>query len=216
MLFRSEEATTRVVKGDADFTVLPVNVASKLYSRDVDISLANVSTWGILYLVSLDEGVASWEDLKGSQLYVGARGSTPDVLTQYLLRQAGLKEGDVELIYSGSPEIAQMIINGLARHAVLPEPLVTQVLMKNQQARVIRDYFADWQLYEGEGVRLPQAGMVVRNDFTRLHPEAVVDFQRAYAEAMDWVVANPGEAATLVEANLQLPAPVFVDRKSVV
>lgn len=205
-----EEATTRVVKGEADFTVLPVNVAAKLYNLDVDISLANVSTWGILYLVSLDERIKNWEDLKGAQLYVGARGSTPDVLTQYLLRRAGLGEGDVELVYAGSPEIAQMMINGLARHAVLPEPMVTQVLLKNQQARVVRDYFADWQHFEDEGVRMPQAGMIVRNDFARLHPEAVAGFQRAYAEALNWVVANPGEAASLVEANLQVPAPVFI------
>ncbi|OPX89650.1 MAG: NMT1/THI5 like protein [Pelotomaculum sp. PtaB.Bin104] len=205
-----DEATARVLKGEADFSVLPVNVAAKLYNTGIDISLANVNTWGILYLVSVDDTVKEWQDLKGMELYVGTRGTTPDVLTQYLLRRNGLKEGEVKLTYLGSPEIAQMVINGLVKNAVLPEPLVTQVLMKNQRARVVRDFYADWQRFEGETSRLPQTGMVVRNGFARSYPDAVAGFHRAYASALDWTVANPDQAAPLVESNLKMPAPVFV------
>lgn len=204
-----DEATARVIKGEADFSVLPVNVAAKLYNSGIDISLANVNTWGILYLVSVDDKVEEWQDLKGMELYVGARGSTPDVLTQYLLRRNGLKEGEVKLTYLGSPEIAQMVINGLVKNAVLPEPLVTQVLMNNQQARVVRDFYTDWQRSEGE-TRLPQTGMVVSNGFVRSYPGAVTGFQKAYAGALDWTVAHPDQAAPLVETNLKMPAPVFV------
>lgn len=205
-----EEATARVVKGEADFTVLPVNVAAKLYNLDVDISLANVSTWGILYLVSVDPKVQEWEDLKGDELYVGAKGSTPDVLTQYLLHQNGLGVREVGLTYANSPEIAQMLINGLATSAVLPEPMVTQVLLKNQQARVVRDFYADWQQFEGAAAKLPQAGMIVDNRFARSYPGVVDTFHQAYAEALDFTVATPAAVAPLVEAGTQMPAPVFV------
>ncbi len=211
ILYKSvEEATTRIIKGEADFSVLPVNVAAKLYNKGVDISLANVSTWGILYLVSLESGVRDWPDLSGRELYVGARGSTPDVLSQYFLRQSGLKDGDVRLTYLDSPEIAQMMINGLVKNAVLPEPMATRALMNNKEARVIRNFNSDWQQYEGGSAGLPQAGMVVRNEFARTYPKAVSEFHRTYAGALDWTVANPGEAAPLVEANANIPAPVFV------
>ncbi|MGI5940742.1 MAG: ABC transporter substrate-binding protein, partial [Pelotomaculaceae bacterium] len=36
------------------------------------------------------------------------------------------------------------------------------------------------------------------------------EFHRAYAGALDWTVANPAEAAPLVEASASIPAPVFV------
>ena len=205
-----EEATARVIKGEADFTVLPVNVAAKLYNLDVDVSLANVSTWGILYLVSVDPQVQTWEDLKGGELYVGARGSTPDVLTQYLLHRSGVGAGEISLTYANSPEITQMLINGLASNAVLPEPMVTQVLLKNQQARVVRDFYADWQQFEGDAAKLPQAGMVVDNGFAQAYPGAVETFHRAYAEALDFTVANPAVVAPLVEAGTQMAAPVFI------
>ncbi|RYD05930.1 hypothetical protein N752_06710 [Desulforamulus aquiferis] len=50
----------------------------------MDISLANVSTWGILYLLSSDN-ISSWQDLKGKEIHVGAQGASPDIITQYLL-----------------------------------------------------------------------------------------------------------------------------------
>lgn len=205
-----EEATTRIIKGEADFTVMSVNLAAKLYNKDVGISLANVTTWGILYLVSADDRVQKWEDLKGGELYVGSRGSSPDVLTQYLLRRNGLKEGDVKLTYLESSQIAQLLINGMAKNAVLPEPMVTRVLMNNSRARVVRDFFVDWQQFEGKNASLPQAGTVVRNEFARSYPQAITEFQNAYKSAIDWTVANPGEAAPLVEANMNIPAQVFV------
>lgn len=205
-----EEATTRVVKGEADFSVLPVNVAAKLYNKGVDISLANVSTWGILYLVSLENDVREWTDLKGKELYVGARGSTPDVLTQYFLSQSGLKDGEVPLTYLDSPEIARMMINDLAKNAVLPEPMLTQVLINRKDARVVRDFFSDWQQYQGDSAALPQAGMVVLNGFAGKYPQAVAEFHRAYAGALDWTVANSTKAAPLVETSANIPAPVFI------
>ncbi len=205
-----EEATTRAAKGEADLTVLPLNVAAKLYNKQVDISLANVSTWGILYLVTLDDQVGNWQDLSGKDLYVGAQGSTPDVLTQYLLDRSGLRKDEVKLTYLGSPEIAQLMINGMARYAVLPEPQVTQVLLKNSEARVARDFFKDWQSFEGDSTSLPQAGMVVRNEFARAYPKTLAEFQSSYAAAMEWTVANTAEAAPLVEVNMNMPAQIFI------
>ena len=205
-----EEATTRIAKGEADFTVLPLNVAAKLYNKQVDISLANVSTWGILYLLTTDSQVANWQDLKGKELYVGAQGSSPDVLTQYFISKNGMKSDDIKLSYLSSPEIAQLMINGLVKNAVLPEPQATQVIINNSQARIARDFFADWQTFEGKEAKLPQAGMVVRNEFAASYPKAVSEFQKAYKGAVEWTVANPAEAASLAAANMNTPAPVFI------
>lgn len=205
-----EEATTRIAKGEADFTVLPLNVAAKLYNKQVDISLANVSTWGILYLLTTDNQVANWQDLKGKELYVGAQGSSPDVLTQYFISKNGMKSDDIKLSYLSSPEIAQLMINGLVKNAVLPEPQATQVIINNSQARIARDFFADWQIFEGKEAKLPQAGMVVRNEFAASYPKAVSEFQKAYQGAVEWTVANPAEAASLAAANMNTPAPVFI------
>jgi len=108
------------------------------------------------------------------------------------------------------PQIAQMMINGMAENAVLPEPLLTRVLMQNSRARVVRDFYADWRQFEGGTAKLPQAGMVVRNEFARAYPDAVAAVQQAYAGALSWIEDSPAEAGRLVEENLNIPAPVFV------
>lgn len=142
-----EEATTRVMKGEADCTILPVNVAAKLYNKGVPVKLANVSTWGLLYLVSGDPDVKRLTDLRGRELYVGARGATPDILTRYLLAKNGIGKGEADIKYAQSPEIAQMIIGGLARTAVLPEPLVTQVTSKKPSVMsLLKDVTGIWSL----------------------------------------------------------------------
>jgi len=205
-----EEATTRVIKNEADFSILSTNLAAKLYNREVDISLANVNTWGILYLVSTENGINKWDDLKGKELYIGARGSTPDVLTRYFLHKNGLSENDLKITYLQSPEIAKMIISGLAKNAVLPEPMVTQVLLNNNKARIVENFYEDWQTIEGGNAGLPQAGMFVSNSSAESFPSLVTSFQQAYSETLNETVKNPAGIASLVETSLQIPAPVFI------
>ena len=204
-----EEATTRIARGEADFTVLPVNVASKLYNKEADVSLLNVNTWGILYLLSRNGAVKSWEDLKGKELFVGAQGASPDVITKYLLSQNGVSNEDVNISYGTSPEMLQWTIAGKADIVVLPEPLVTQGLMKAENMQISMDYSKEWESINGEGSKLPQTGIVVRTPFAEEYPDAVEDFQNAYKSALEAVINDPVGVSSLIEEKLEIPAAVF-------
>lgn len=204
-----EEATTRIARGEADFTVVPVNVASKLYNKGADVSLLNVNTWGILYLLSRDGEVKSWEDLKGKDLFVGAQGSSPDVITTYLLNKNGIKNEEINISYGTSPEILQWMIAGKADTVVLPEPLVTKGLTKAENMQIAMDYSKEWGNINGEGSKLPQTGIAVRTSFANEYPDAVEAFQNAYKEALDAVVKDPTSISALIEEKLEIPAAVF-------
>ena len=204
-----EEATTRVARGEADFTVLPVNVASKLYNKEADVSLLNVNTWGILYLLSRNGEVKSWEDLRGKELFVGAQGASPDVITRYLLSQNGIGEEEITISYGTSPEMLQWTIAGKADIVVLPEPLVTQCLLKAENMEISMDYSQEWEKINGKGSRLPQTGIVVRTSFAKEYPDIVEDFQNAYKTALETVVSDPKAVSGLIEEKLEIPAAVF-------
>jgi NitT/TauT family transport system substrate-binding protein len=204
-----EEATARIARGEADFTVLPVNVASKLYNKEADISLLNVNTWGILYLLSRNGEIKTWEDLKGKELFVGAQGSSPDVITRYLLGKNGIKDGEVTISYGTSPEILQWMIAGKTDLVVLPEPMVTQGLIKAEGMQIGMDYSKEWENTNGEGSKLPQTGIVVRTTFAKEYPNAVEDFQNAYKNALDIVVKEPSSVAPLIEEKIEIPGAVF-------
>ncbi len=204
-----EEATTRIARGEADFTVLPVNVASKLYNKEADVTLVNVNTWGILYLLSRNGEIKSWDDLKGKELFVGAQGSSPDVITRYLLSQNDIGDDDITISYGSSPEMLQWAIAGKADIVVLPEPLATQCLMKAENMEISMDYSVEWEKINGEGSKLAQTGIVVRTSFANEYPDAVEDFQNAYKTALETVVTDPQAVSSLIEEKLEIPAVVF-------
>ena len=162
-----EEATARIIKGEAHLTILPVNVAAKLYNKEADVMLANVSTWGLLYLLSSNSDITHWSDLQGQQIAAGAQGASPDIITRYLLAKNNVPMEDLTITYASSPEIAQMMLQGMIDTAVLPEPLVTNVLTKNPQIKIVMDYNKEWQQAEEGNNSLPQAGMVVLGSFAK-------------------------------------------------
>ncbi|ABO48983.1 conserved hypothetical protein [Desulforamulus reducens MI-1] len=204
-----EEATARVIKGEADFTILPVNTAAKLYNKGIDISLDSVTTWGILYLLSSEDAISKWQDLKGKEVYVGAQGASPDIITRYLMKKNNVSSSDVDLKYANSPEIAQMLIQGMIKTAVLPEPMVTQVLSRNKSVRIKLDFQREWQSVEKTS-GLPQAGLVVKNKFIKEYPFAWANFRKSYQQALEQTVADPNSVAALVEQKFQIPGQVFV------
>lgn len=204
-----EEATARIIKGEAHMTILPLNVAAKLYNKETDVKLANVSTWGLLYLLSSNNNINHWSDLQGQQIAVGAQGASPDIITRYLLAKNNVPLEDLKITYASSPEIAQMMLQGMIDTAVLPEPLVTNVLAKNPNIKIVLDYNEEWQ-QAGEGnTSLPQAGMVVLGSFAKEHPDVLNKLQQAYQQSIEKVVSNPASASQLVEQQFNIPAPVF-------
>ena len=53
---------------------------------------------------------------------------------------------------------------------------------------------------------IPNAGFGTKQSFVDENPDFVAAFQDAYQEALEWVVANPAEAAKLAEAELGMQA----------
>ncbi|RYD05931.1 hypothetical protein N752_06715 [Desulforamulus aquiferis] len=100
-----------------------------------------------------------------------------------------------------------MLIQGLASTAVLPEPLVTNVLSKNPNVKQVFDFEQEWQRVEDSS--LPQAGMVVQNKFVEKYPEALDIIQKSYQQATEQTTADPSSVASLVQEKFDMPAKVF-------
>ena len=56
----------QVISGELDLVLVPANVASVLYHKtDGGVSVIDINTLGVLYLVSADNTISKMEDLKG-------------------------------------------------------------------------------------------------------------------------------------------------------
>ena len=202
-----EQLIAMVQDGEHDMFAFPLTVAAKLYNKGLPVRLTNVDTWGVTYFITTDPELNDWSQLKGKTVYVPLQSSPPDALTQFFLNEAGLKAGeDVEVIYSTTAEISQMMAAGKIEYATLIEPQVTAAMMNNDQVRVAFSFEDEWKKVKGEDSIVPNAGIGTTETFLSEHADLVADFESAYEESLNWVLENPAEAAALAEEQLGLKA----------
>ncbi|HAP31900.1 MAG TPA: hypothetical protein DCQ14_02415 [Firmicutes bacterium] len=195
-----ELMAARVVSGEADIAMVPTNLAAVLYNRNVPYRLVSANAWGMLYVVS-SEKIRSWQDLRGKEVHTFGRGLTPDLVFRYLLTQNGLNpDRDITLKYLGSgTELAQAMIAGRVKTAVLPEPAATQVMVRRQDVSPVLDLQRAWATATGLGVSYPQASLLISNAVLNGYPEFVDRFLHEVAQSAAWVNNNPQTAGIWAE-----------------
>lgn len=197
-----------LLSGDVDLAVVPSNLAAGLYARGEDVTVVGSVIHGVLYLVTSDSGL-ELEGLIGRQITMLGRGLTPDILARYLFKEYGLDpDVDLDLRYvNAAAELAPLFISGKADVAVMPEPMLTAVLAKRPDTRILADFQEIWrQRFGGD---YPQACLVAVGGFEREHGAYLRQYASALARSIDWVNDNPAAAGELAAAlSDQLSAPI--------
>lgn len=203
-----EKMTARIVSGEADIAAVPTNLAAVLYRRGIPVRLAAITNWGVMYLVGKDPTITEWEDLKGRELAVTGRGTTPDILLRYFLQTKGLDpDKDLTIRYYAAPvELVQLVIAGKVDLATLPEPWVTEAVQKNPEIKILLDYQEEWKAATGSERSYPQSCLVVRTELAEKKPGLVRDFLIRATAATEWVNKYPAAAAPLAEKYLFISA----------
>ncbi len=192
----------KVLTGELDFAVLPTNMAAKIASGGVRYRLAALVGFGVLYVISSDDSVRSWQDLKGRSVAAVGRGSAADAVFRYLAGRNGLDvDRDMQPRYLPHLELAQLAIAGREPLAVLPEPFVTKVLLKQPRFRVVLDAQAEWDRAAGGRTPLAMSALVVKAETARRSPALVAAVLRRFSESSRWVNEHPAEAGLLVEKH---------------
>lgn len=204
--------TGKIISGDIQISSVPINLAPVIYNKTKGaVQMMAVNTVGNLYIVGSDE-TSSIKDLEGKTLGMSAKGSTPDYAMNYLLKQNGL-EGKVELDYAlDHATLAQGVIAGDIKAALLPQPFVTQVTMKNSNVKILIDLNEAWnESTKGES-ELFTGCIIVNKEFAESNKEFVAEFLKQYEESVNWVTGNPADASKLVEKNEIMPSAALVEK----
>jgi NitT/TauT family transport system substrate-binding protein len=192
--------TAKLISGEYDAGVLPVNVAAKLYGAGIPIRLAAIVGGGMVSFLSADTSIVSLYDLMGKRVNVAGQGATPDFLFRRLLKGAGIDpDKDLRLDYSlPYPEAAAALAAGKIAYAILPEPFTTMAKVANPAIRSPLDLGALWTKQTGQA-NYPMTAFVVSSKLAMDRPQAVKTILEAYAASIDWVIAKPVAAGALVE-----------------
>lgn len=205
----ADEIVAGVVSGSTDIANVPANLAAVLYNKtEGNINVSAVNTLGVLYVVAVNEEINSVEDLRGKTVYSTGKGTTPEYVLNYILRQNGLEpQVDVTIEYkTEASECAAVMAESEGGIAVLPQPYVTAAMKQNEFIQIWLSLTDEWDKVSDTplitGVTISQKAVQENN------PGAYDIFLDEYAASVDYVNANTDEAAALIGGYDIIAEPV--------
>lgn len=213
-----DQLRTLAMDGQADFMAMPSNVIANLYQRGAPVRLVNISTWGILWIVSRDGPVDSLAALKGEEIVMPFRGDMPDIVFHTLAEEQGLDPSrDFQLRYVATPvDAMQLLLARQVDHVVLAEPAISMALQKANSlpaSLIAPELFRALSLQDEWGrvfdrePQMPQAGIAAVGAASQ-NGELIAAVNRAYDDALQQCKAEPVTCAELI-------APLLGGRLSV-
>lgn len=215
MATQADELTGMLVKGDLDIALIPANLAAVLYwSTNAELQVIDVNTLGVLDMVSNDGEINDVEDLKERTIYLTGKGTSPDIVLQYLLEANGISTDEVTLEYkTEAAEVAAVLAaeeqQGNAAVGVLPQPFVIAACAQNENLQVVLDLTKEWEKVQQDGSSLVTGVTVATKAFIEEHPAAVETFLADHGNSVTYVNENVDQAAKwAVEKGIIAKEPI--------
>lgn len=211
MATAADEVLPLMIKGELDIALIPANAASVLYNKtEGAISVIDVNTLGVLYVVSGDDSIKSISDLKGKTVYMTGKGTVPEYSFKYLLDQNGIAD-DVTLEFKSEPsEVAAILAQDTNAVGLLPQPFVTAACMQNDKLIVAFGLGDVWeQTSDSKASGMVTGVTVARNQFLKEHPQAVQQFIENHTASVDAINSDPATGASYaVDAGIVAKEPI--------
>lgn len=192
---------SELMKGEADLAIVPSNLALQAYKKDIGYKVAATIGWGSLYLVSTEE-ISNISELEGCEVYNTGKGLTPDIVFKNILSKNNINEEDINFSYVGAAsELAPLLISKQAKYAVVPEPVLSTVMAKNNDIKIIFSLNDEWIKVNNVENGYPQSTLLIKEEFynkikdTNSYDKLI----KAFEESGKWVIDNPQLAAEKCE-----------------
>lgn len=212
----ADEVVPLLVKGDIDLAAIPANLAANLYNQtEGKVQVAAINTLGVLYVVTTGDDVKSVEDLKGKTVYSTGKGTTPEYVLNYILKENGIDpEKDLTVEYkSEATEVAAVLqAADEGAIAVLPQPYVTAAQSQIEGLNVALNLTEEWNKVSTDS-DLVTGVLVASTEFIEQNEAAFEEFLKDYQASIEWVNSNTADAAELV-ANYGIVAKAPLAQKA--
>lgn len=192
---------SELMKGQSELAIVPSNLALQAYKKDLGYKVVATIGWGSLYLVSTEE-ISDISELEEVEIYNIGKGLTPDLVFKNILKNNGINEEKIEFSYVGAAtELTPLIISGQAKYAVLPEPILSTVMAKNENIKIILNLNEEWAKVNNVENGYPQSTLLIKEDFYNeiKNSGQYNEIIKKLSESEEWVVNNPQLAAEKCE-----------------
>ncbi len=189
----TELAKADLTKGNIDVICIPTNEALAYYSNvDSKTRVLAINCLNSLYLISDGENSAtSLADLEGKTVYTCKNG-TPRVILEYIIEKLSL---DITVSYTvndkdmNTPaDVSAQVISGALPYAVIPEPIITSSLLKNNSYSVDVNLADEWAKIDGhENTPVAMGCIVASADFIAENSSVIESFLTEYKASIEFM-----------------------------
>ncbi|HBC98048.1 MAG TPA: hypothetical protein DC034_14810 [Clostridium sp.] len=218
-----DQITSKLINGELDGAAVPSNLASILYNKTKGaVKVVGINTLGVLYIVENGSAVKNIADLRGKTIYSSDKGAAPEFILNYILRKNGLEPGkDVIVDYKmNHSDLAAAVSSQKVNLAVLPEPFVTTVKMKDKSLQVPINLTEEWNKASGGQSKLAMGTIIFRKSFIDKRGKDLDKFLSEYKYSVNFVNSNKSEAGKLIQKYGILPkakvAEMAIPRSNIV
>ncbi|SDD25761.1 MULTISPECIES: ABC transporter substrate-binding protein [Halanaerobium] len=198
---------SKLMQGEIEAALLSTNEAVKLYNRGVEVQLLGIHNWGLFYLLTTNQDIINWDTLKNKKLYIPDKGGPLDIVFQELAAKKNLDlKNDLKVERGKMREVAQLMINNMAETAVIREPFASQIILNNDQSKIVFDIQDEWE--KEYNFRIAQSALVVRKDFAEKNKELLLKLEKEYQKAVKNLGKDNKLAADLALKYLELSPEV--------
>ena len=209
------EVNALVISGQVDAAAVPINAGAVLYNKtEGGVRALSLITRGMLYVLENGDSIHSVSDLEGRDILNAGQGATPEYVMNYILDTNGVKANMT--FEAEHAAVASKAIEGLANVVMLPEPLVTQVLMKNPSFRkaldVTEEFAAAAQKNGYADAQLSMSVVIVRKEYLEKNPEKAAQLMKDLKASIAFANENVSEAAQEIAALEIIPSAAVAEK----
>ncbi len=211
----NDEVVAALSNGEADIAAVATNLAATLYNKTSGgVTVLAVNTLGVLSMLSNGQEAAAVSDLKGKTIYAPGQGANPEYILRYVLTGNGLDpDKDVTLRFVGEGSELLTVWQSDPEAVILaPQPVATNILMQNDNARTLFDMTEEWDKIAGGDSTLMMGCVIVRNEFLQANPGAVELFLQEYAASIEKARSDVEGTAVLCEQYGLIPKAALAQK----
>jgi NitT/TauT family transport system substrate-binding protein len=207
----TEKHLAWIANGKADISFSALITSAKL--KNSDIKIPALFVWDNFVILARGYKARTFADLKGKTIHTPLfEEAPPTKITNYLIKASGLNPEDFNFVYGtpfGRPEtIFADFVSGKADTVILREPEASYAI-KSMQDRgeevSILSYNKIWNEHNPGFGSFPNAGLVLKGEFVRQHPEITEVLLDELKKAIEWVNQNRHESAKLSYDMMRQP-----------
>lgn len=154
--------------------------------------------WGAV--VTSRPEVKTVKDLEGKDM-AAARGTTNFVMFDWFARRLGVDTSKISVVNTATPGLIGYALADRASAVQLWEPAWTGLVARKPDIRTLDLAIEkNWKEFAGSA-NIPYLGVAAHQSWIDKNREVIPRLYQAYADAAEWVKANPVAAAKLMDAR---------------